>query len=62
MIPQIRIRWHECIGCQICARVCEGLAWNAIDMIPIEEFEATYGVQITNEKSPPEAAAEASSA
>ncbi len=53
VIPPVRIRWHECIGCQICARVCEHLAWNAIDMIPIDEFEELYGIRIGDKPEPP---------
>ncbi|MFN3476042.1 MAG: ferredoxin family protein [Candidatus Methylomirabilales bacterium] len=48
VIPPVRIRWQECIGCQLCARACEALAWNAIEMLPIEEFEREYGVTITD--------------
>ncbi|MBI4392009.1 MAG: hypothetical protein HY575_08980 [candidate division NC10 bacterium] len=58
VIPPVRIRWHECIGCQICARVCEGLAWNAIDMIPIDEFERRFGEKVGDAPHPPEKAEE----
>lgn len=47
VIPPVRIRWNECIGCQLCAKACEALAWNAIDMIPIEHFERGFGITIT---------------
>lgn len=55
VIPPVRIRFDECIGCQICAKVCEHLAWNAIDMIPIDEFEKAYGVIIGDKPSGVEA-------
>lgn len=54
VIPPVRIRHHECIGCQICAKVCEHMAWNAIDMIPIDEFERKYGIKIGDKLEPPE--------
>ncbi len=38
-IPPVRIRYDECIGCVICVRVCEKLAWDAIEMRPTEEIE-----------------------
>lgn len=47
-IPPVRIRWDECIGCKICARVCEKLAWTAIDMVPIEQFEQEFGVKVSD--------------
>lgn len=53
VIPPVRIRWHECIGCQICARVCEGMAWNAIDMIPIDQFERQFDIQVGDQLHPP---------
>ncbi|MCH7896644.1 MAG: 4Fe-4S binding protein [Candidatus Methylomirabilales bacterium] len=54
VIPPVRIRWHECIGCQICARVCEGMAWDAIDMISTDQFEAEFGIRVGNQMHPPE--------
>jgi len=45
-IPPVQIRFNECIGCQICARVCTKLTWDAIRMIPTAEFEVIYGIQI----------------
>ena len=56
VIPPVRIRWHECIGCQICARVCEGMAWNAIDMISIDQFEEQFGIKVGDQPYPPEEA------
>ena len=45
-IPPVRIRYDECIGCVICVRVCEKLAWDAIVMRSTEEIEAEEGVVI----------------
>jgi Pyruvate/2-oxoacid:ferredoxin oxidoreductase delta subunit len=45
-IPPIRIRVEECIGCQICAKVCEELAWNAIEMVPIDEFQRRSALRV----------------
>ncbi|MFQ5988846.1 MAG: 4Fe-4S dicluster domain-containing protein [Candidatus Methylomirabilales bacterium] len=56
VIPPVRIRWHECIGCQICARVCDGMAWNAIDMITIDDFEDQFSIAITDQAHPSEEA------
>ncbi len=56
VIPPVRIRWHECIGCLICARVCDGMAWEAIDMIPIDDFEDQFRVPIGDQAHPPEEA------
>ena len=47
-IPPVRIRWDECIGCKICVRVCDRLAWNAIDMVPLDQFEAEFGVKVSD--------------
>jgi len=44
-IPPIRIRVEECIGCRICAKVCEELAWNAIEMVPVDEFGRRSGLR-----------------
>ena len=52
-IPPVQIRFNECIGCSICARVCTNLTWDAIDMIPIAQFENEYKILLTDEKSPP---------
>lgn len=45
-IPPVRIRYDECIGCVICVRVCEKLAWDAIVMRPTEEIEGEAGIVI----------------
>ena len=45
-IPPVRIRYDECIGCVICVRVCEKLAWDAIVMRPTEEIEAEEEIVI----------------
>ena len=52
-IPPVQIRFNECIGCSICAHVCEQLAWFAIDMLKVPEFEADYGIQLTDTMDPP---------
>ncbi len=52
-IPPVQIRFNECIGCQICSRVCTKLTWDAIDMLATEEFEQKYQLQITDEIVPP---------
>ena len=45
-IPPVRIRYDECIGCVICVRVCEKLAWDAIVMRPTEAIESEEGITI----------------
>ena len=45
-IPPVQVRWNECIGCQICAKACDRLTWNAIRMIPTDVFEEKYNYQI----------------
>lgn len=45
-IPPVRIRYDECIGCVICVRVCEKLAWDAIVMRPTEEIEQEIGIEV----------------
>jgi Pyruvate/2-oxoacid:ferredoxin oxidoreductase delta subunit len=61
MIPSIRIRVEECIGCQVCAKVCDELTWNAIEMVPVDEFERRYGLcasdRLRGEKALPRAPA-----
>lgn len=45
-IPPVLIRYDECIGCVICVRVCEKLAWDAIVMRPTEEIEREEDIVI----------------
>ena len=52
-IPPVQIRFNECIGCQICARVCTQLAWDAIEMLPTAQFEVKHGIALTDERVPP---------
>ena len=48
-IRPVVIRYDECIGCSICARVCTKLTWDAIHMLPIDQFEEQYPeVEISN--------------
>lgn len=48
VIPPVRIRYDECIGCVICVRVCEKLAWDAIEMVPTEDIEIEEQIVIHN--------------
>ena len=52
-IPPVQIKFNECIGCQICARVCTKLTWDAIDMLPTEKFEEQYHIELTDTLTPP---------
>ena len=45
-IPPVQIRFNECIGCQICARVCTKLTWDAIIMIDTDELEKQLDIII----------------
>jgi len=45
-IPPVQVRWNECIGCQVCAKVCDKLTWNAIRMIPTKVFEERYNFTV----------------
>ena len=36
----------NCTGCQVCAKVCTKMTWDAIRMIPTEEFEEIYNYKI----------------
>ncbi|OGX06110.1 MAG: hypothetical protein A2Z88_04255 [Omnitrophica WOR_2 bacterium GWA2_47_8] len=51
--PPVQIKFNECIGCSVCARVCTKLTWDAIEMLPIAEFETKYKIELTDEKTPP---------
>ena len=59
IIQPVQIREHECIGCKICERVCRDVTWDAIEMLPIDEFEASFGMTITDQMYPGEVAAPA---
>ena len=49
-ISPVRIRYNECIGCSICARVCTKLTWDAIHMLSTEQFEEQFSdIEITNQ-------------
>jgi Pyruvate/2-oxoacid:ferredoxin oxidoreductase delta subunit len=48
LIPPVRIRYDECIGCVICVRVCTKLAWDAIVMKPTGELEEELGIEISD--------------
>ena len=52
-IPPVQIRFNECIGCSICARVCTKMTWDAIEMVPVAQFETQRGIELTDSKSPP---------
>src|SRR6185436_13503098 len=51
-IPPVQIRFNECIGCSICARVCTNMTWDAIEMLSTPEFEAKYKIELTDSKVP----------
>jgi len=52
-IPPVRVRYNECIGCAICARVCTKLTWDAIHMFSLADFQAIYpDVEITDQFLP----------
>ena len=42
-LPPVAIRYDECIGCELCARACTELTWDAIEMWPTAQLEETYG-------------------
>ena len=46
-IPPVQVRFDECIGCQMCAKACDTLTWNAIRMMTTSDFEQRYGIEIT---------------
>ena len=45
-IPPVQVRWNECIGCQICARVCTKLTWDAIRMVDTDKLEERLDITI----------------
>ena len=45
-IPPVQVRWNECIGCQICARVCTKLTWDAIRMVDTDKLETQLDITI----------------
>ena len=47
-IPPVQIRYNECIGCQICARVCNKMTWDAIRMLAVADVETRFKIQITD--------------
>ena len=51
-IPPVQIRFNECIGCQICARVCTKLTWDAIRMEPTEKVESVFKITVTESYTP----------
>jgi Pyruvate/2-oxoacid:ferredoxin oxidoreductase delta subunit len=53
LIAPVQIKFNECIGCQICARVCTKLTWDAIEMLPTAQFEEKYKIELTDAKIPP---------
>ena len=46
IIPNVQIRFDECIGCKICVNVCERMAWDAIEMWPTERVEEFFEIKI----------------
>jgi len=50
VISPVQIRFNECIGCQICVRVCDRMTWSAIQMHPTEEVEQRFDVEISGKK------------
>ena len=45
-IPPVQVRFNECIGCKVCARVCTKLTWDAIRLMDTYTFEQVYGINI----------------
>ena len=45
-IPPVQVRYNECIGCKVCARVCTKLTWDAIRLMDTDIFEKVYGIEI----------------
>lgn len=52
-IPPVQIKFNECIGCSICARVCTKMTWDAIEMLATETFEESYQIELNDSKFPP---------
>lgn len=53
-IPPVQVRFHECVGCQLCAKACAKLTWDAIRMLKVDEFEGEFGIAITDDCCPQE--------
>ena len=45
-IPPVQVRDNECIGCQICAKVCTKLTWDAIRMVDTDTYEERFDTKI----------------
>ena len=45
-IPPVQVRFNESIGCQMCAKACSKLTWDAIRMMKTSVFEETYNIGI----------------
>ena len=45
-IPPVHVRDNECIGCQICAKVCTKLTWDAIRMLDTDVYEERFDTKI----------------
>ena len=45
-IAPVHIRFNECIGCQICAKVCTKLTWDAIRMVDTDNLEGRLDIII----------------
>ena len=41
-----KVRFNECIGCKVCARVCTKLTWDAIRLMDTDTFEKVYEIKI----------------
>ena len=53
IIPPVRIRYDECIGCKICVRVCTKTTWDVIRMKPTEWIESEFSMEISEKFIPP---------